>query len=959
MSVKTIKYFRTFFLIFTGIFLISVQSANAQSALDGFDPNADGQVNAVVVQPDGKILIGGAFTTVQGVTRNRVARLNIDGTLDMGFDPNVSGRVNAIAVQTDGKVLVTGVFDTVSGQTRNGIVRLDATTGAADSWNPNANVSESGSFPALVVESDGKILVGGDFTAIGGEMRKGLARLDPVSGLADSWNPNPSATQLISIAIQSDGKIVVSGEFLTIGGQPRNNIARLDPISGLADSWNPNAAGGVLSIAIQLDGKILAGGKFLSIDGQPRNRIARLDPISGLADSWDPNASSTIWAITVQSDGNILAGGQFSTIGGQTRSRIARLDSVTGLADSFDPNANSGVGVLSIAVQSDGKILAGGNFTTIGGGSRNRIARLERDGSLDQTLDLNTVGNFVTATAIQPDGKILIGGLFTSVLGTARNNIARLNADGTLDTAFDPNTNNAVFSIAVQSDGKILVGGGFSDLSPNGGGPVTRNRIARLNSDGTLEIAFDPNANGDVNSIAVHLDGKILLGGSFNSLSPNGGGAISRLGIARVNADGTLDAPFDPSANNTVISIAVQSDGKILVGGTFNALSPNDGLTVTRNFIARLNADGTLDSVFDPNANINVSSIAVQSDGKILLGGDFTSLSPNGGAAAARNRIARVNADGTVDTTFDPNADSGVSSIAVQSDGKILLGGSFNTLAPNGGANVTRNRIARMNVDGTLDTAFDPNANNFVYSIALQSDGKILVGGAFTSVGGQTRSLFARLINDTPALSTLTVTKTDLTLNRDGSAPQFNRVIFEQSLDNGATYTPLGTATNSFARSVKNDSGKKDFAPTAAGYTLTGLNLPSGQNILIRARGFYRAGYYNSSETTEDKVQIAFFLAPTAANVSVAGRVRTQNGSGIGNAFVIMTDLQGTRRSARTNMFGNYNFNDVEVGTTYVLQVSSKQYQFPQQVISVNDNITGLDFTANGFDRKVPFERKF
>src|SRR5438445_7404149 len=122
---------------------------------------------------------------------------------------------------------------------------------------------------------------------------------------------------------------------------------------------------------------------------------------------------------------------------------------------------------------------------------------------------------------------------------------------------------------------------------------------------------------------------------------------------------------------------------------------------------------------FDPNANGTVRVVVVQPDGKILIGGDFTTLSPNGGAAVTRNRIARLNPDGTLDTAFDPNANDIVSSIAVQTDGKILASGAFTTLSPNGGAAVTRNRIARLNPDGTLDTAFDPNANTGVSVIAV------------------------------------------------------------------------------------------------------------------------------------------------------------------------------------------------------------------------------------------------
>jgi hypothetical protein len=126
---------------------------------------------------------------------------------------------------------------------------------------------------------------------------------------------------------------------------------------------------------------------------------------------------------------------------------------------------------------------------------------------------------------------------------------------------FDPNANGTVSVVVVQPDGKILIGGDFTTLSPNGGGPVTRNRIARLNPDGTLDTAFNPNANGTVLSIAVQADGKILAGGTFNGANSIGG--QMRNYIARLDANTGLADSFNPNANNNVFSIAVQADGKI------------------------------------------------------------------------------------------------------------------------------------------------------------------------------------------------------------------------------------------------------------------------------------------------------------------------------------------------------------------------------------------------------------
>ena len=652
-------------------------TARGQSALDGFDPNANGIVQVVVVQPDGKILIGGDFTIVQGISRNRIARLNADGTLDQLFDPNANGYVNTFAVQADGKILVGGSFNganSIGGQTRNRIARLDGTTGQADSFNPNADDSVY----SIAVQADGKVLAGGRFTSIGGQTRNRMARLDATTGLADSFDYAVVGFAVNVIVVQADGRILVGGTFIGIGGQPRSQIARLDAATGLADSFNPNATSGfvaVTAIAIQADGKVLAGGTFSTIGGQARNYIARLDATTGAADSFNPNANNIVRSIAVQSDGKILVGGDFNvfysaiTIGGQTRNGIARLDAVTGLADSFDPNANGGV--YSIAVQADGKILAGGNFTALspnGGAAvtRNRIARLETNGSLDQTLDVGTLPGFVYATAVQPDGKILLGGSFLGGIG-------RLNPDGTLDLLFNPNANSEVYSIAVQSDGKILAGGLFTTI-----GGQTRNRIARLDATTGLADSFDPSANALVLSIAVQADGKILAGGNFTSI-----GGQTRNRIARLDPISGAADSFNPNANDGVNAIEVQAAGKILVGGRFNGANSIGGQT--RNRIARLDPiSGAVDS-FDPNANNAVIAIVVQADGKILVGGTFTTI---GGQAL--NRIARFDpTSGAVDS-FNPNATGTVFSIAVQSDGKILVGGTFIGANSIGGASRSR-----------------------------------------------------------------------------------------------------------------------------------------------------------------------------------------------------------------------------------------------------------------------------
>ena len=832
-----------------------------QSVLDGFDPNANGMVQVVVVQPDGKILIGGNFTTLSpnggaAVTRNFIARLNTDGTLDAAFNPNADAAIDAIAVQADGKILVGGGFTSVGGEVRNHIARLDAVTGLADSFDPNAN----NPITSIAVQSDGRILAGGYFNgsnSIGGQTRNHIARLDPATGLADSFDPNANDL-VLAITVETDGKILVGGYFNgpnSIGGQTRNRIARLDASTGMADPFDPNADAEVFSIAVQADGKILAGGGFSHIGGQTRNAIARLDPATGLADSFDPSMNSIVFSIAVQADGKILAGGLFTSVGAQTRHHMARLDATTGMADSFDPNAGSYV--VSVAVQPDGKILMGGPFLTLapnGGAAvtRNHIARVETDGRLDWALDAMLGAKYIWATAVEPDGKILIAGAFTSVMGVERNNIARLNSDGTLDNTFDPNANDWIYSLAVQPDGKILAGGFFTSI-----GGQTRNHIARLDPATGGPDSFDPNANMVVYSLAVQADNKILVGGAFTNI---GGQMRSR--IARLDGTTGMADSFNPNAGGFlypfVFAILVQADAKILIGGDFRFIGGQ-----TRNHIARLDPITGLADAFDPNANATVGAIAVQADGKVLAGGDFHGANSIGGQM--RNHIARLDAVTGAADSFDPNADSTVNSIVAEADGKIVAGGLFATI---GGQ--PRNYIARLDGATGLADAFNPNPSFGVISVALLTDGKVLVGGAFTQSNSNP---LARFNNDTAALQDLVVTRDTITWTRGGASSQFARVVFESSGDN-VNYTFLGNGTVS-----------------GTNWTLNGLNLPTGVNFFTRARGYYRTGFRSGSQSISESVRNAFISTlPTV--ISAVSR-KIHGGAGILDVNLPLTGTPG------------------------------------------------------------------
>jgi uncharacterized delta-60 repeat protein len=603
------------------------------------------------------------------------------------------------------------------------------------------------------IQNDGKIIIGGNFTSYDESFRLRIARLNTDGSLDTSFNPGTGADLSISTTtIQSDGKIIIGGDFTSYNGIAINRIARLNMDGSLDTSFNSGtgAISGVRIISIQSDGKIIIGGDFTSYNGTARSRIARLNTDGSLDTTFNSGTgpNSVLRAISIQSDGKIIIGGTFTSYNGTARNRIARLNTDGSLDVSFNPGTGVNNQLYTLSIQSDGKILIGGDFTSYNGTGRNRIARLNTDGSLDASFNIGTgASSFVLSTSLQGDGKIIIGGNFISFNGTARNRIARLNADGSLDASFNIGTgaSSFVYSTSLQGDGKIIICGIF--FSYNG---TDRNGIARINTDGSLDTNFNPGtgANGIVQTISIQSDGKILIGGDFTSYNGTG-----RNGIARLNTDGSLDASFNigTGASSFVYSTSLQGDGKIIIGGNFFSFNGT-----ARNRIARLNADGSLDASFNPGTGANdvVQAISIQSDGKIIIGGVFTRF--NG---TVRNRITRLNTDGSLETSFNPGtgANGEVRAICIQSDGKSIIVGSFRFYNGTG-----RNRIARLHTDGSLDGSFNPGigANNGVFTISIQSDGKFIIGGNFTSYNGTRKNRVTRILSvcNAPTVPTLTAT---------------------------------------------------------------------------------------------------------------------------------------------------------------------------------------------------------
>jgi uncharacterized delta-60 repeat protein len=411
----------------------------------------------------------------------------------------------------------------------------------------------------------------------------------------------------------------------------------------------------------------------------------------------------------------------------------------------------------------------------------------------------------------------------------------------------------------------------------------------------TVDPGFNPGADQIVWSMAVQPDGRIIVGGGFTHLGGGTGTATVRNHIGRLNADGTVDPTFNPGTNSIVQAVAVQPDGKILIGGNFTSvggtLGSGTGTPVTRNRIARFNADGTVDPSFDPGADNNVYALVVQADGKILIGGDFTTLGGGGTGTTTRNALGRVSGvDGSVDLGFNPGASKTggvpiVYTMALQPDGKVVVGGYFTGLGAGIGA-TTRNYIGRVNADGTLDTLFNPGATFYVNALALQADGKIVAGGDFIGLGGGTGTtslLHIGRLNTDGSVDTL--------FNPGTSAEVHTlEVQADGKIVAAGYFTWMGAAGNPVTRSPRMYIGRLD--PDG---TVDGAFNPGADNIvesvLIQPDGAIVAGGHfggvgGGNGTGATRLAIARFETTDAAiqrlTLTAGGTVETWARSGAG-----------------------------------------------------------------------------
>jgi len=792
-----------------------------------FDANCNGRVHSIVPTPDGKFIIGGRFSSVGNQPRRWVARLHGDGSLDDSFDAGPGPvtyiyengeepRIDRVAVAADGKIYVAGKFMFFNGLERRNLVRLQ-TNGVVDpSFVPAGFFSR---VSAVVPVADGKLLVLGE-----GDL---LKRMNPDGSIDQTFwrttQPSLYGGANYDIVVAPDGKIIVPNA-------PRA-VLRLHPDGRLDTSFSTEHFVYYLPAPMYLrgDGHLLVGGRPPGTPGPINGFLYRLGPdgrkACAIGPCFDLRSGEVNWLGGDACD-RILVGGRFQSMPSNSPPYFARL-SPTGQADpEFTLPLLNGPVLTGLSLP-DGRILIGGEFTEVAGVPRNRIAilhggpysppsitRQPESQLLDEghplSLAINSpCGQPATTLQWYRDGTPVAGqtnatlnidtalvghtGNYTIVLSNALGVVTSGTAQVTVNLASrDPGapaveratllpSNAVVRALLAMPDGKLLVGGSFSNF-------LGQSEVAlfRLDADGRVDPGF-VHVGSSVSTLALQRDGKVLVVGTTtfpqstatypllwriwpdgsrdtNFARPAGGYILpprpdDRFAYALSMNDAgdiwisesrqirRMHDNLTKEVNGAVYAMAFQPDGKLLVGGAFTSLAAGGGADVALTNLARLLPNGDIDTSFFPSAG-TIYAIALQPDGRVVAGGQFSSA----GGKVSRG-VARFNADGSVDETFGPNpgvlgTDTAVYALLLQPDGRIVVGGHFS-----GYNGQPRNGLARLNPDGSLDETFAPGTGISggaaeVTDLAMTADGSLYLGGSFTHFNGVPRLNFAAAYNN-------------------------------------------------------------------------------------------------------------------------------------------------------------------------------------------------------------------
>ncbi len=804
---------------FTLLLVLVAFIANSQVTVDPtFNPidggtsdflGVRGPVNAQVIQSDGKILIGGGMNMngYNNFIAGNLIRLNTDGSRDttFGVANGANGIIRDIALQNDGKIVIVGSFTAYAGVTVNRICRLNSNGSFDPSFNPGLGATRNSSnalVNSIKILTDGKILIVGDFGTYNGFNVNGICRINSNGSYDNTFNSGGSGfgnfgLEVSVIEIQPDGKILVGGVANnTYNGINFKGLVRLNSDGSPDLSFNLNSfnSSAVYTIKLRADNKIWVGGTNLYV-GFTFNYVGILLLNSNgrndatFAPTTGTGSNTTVYTITQVGTNKLFIGGEFASFNGVARNRVALINTdgsldATALSTSSFP---TGSFVRSSSLDASNSIIYSGSFNNSISLRNNNIEKLTSSYSIDLTFNPSFGADATVKTfATQADGKIIIGGVFSRYNNIGRSRLARLTENGELDNTFTVGTglNNDVNEIAIQANGSIITVGNFTNYNT-----TNVNRIVRTDATGAIDASFATNigtgANGAINTIALQTDGKIIIGGNFTSFNGN-----SSNYIARLNANGTFDNTFNigNGAFGLIRVVRIQTDGKILVGGDFQFFN---GVTVGR--VLRLNVDGTSDNTFNATgvgANGSVYDIDIESDGGILIAGNFLTFN-----TVNKQRLVKVSSLGVVNSSFTfSSGEWEVYFAHIYGDGKILLG------VGNGGSATA---LKRHNSNGSTDLTFPlssaPSGSIFSNALILGDGNKLLIAGSFSSFNSVGRNRIARLTD--ASIVALPLTLQSLSGSLQNGNTQLNwhtsneintdQFIIERSLNN-TSFTAVG-----------------------------------------------------------------------------------------------------------------------------------------------------------------------
>lgn len=707
---------------------------------DGFD----NVVRTLSLQTDQKLIVGGEYLSLNGIASPYLTRLNSDGSIDETFNigTGFNGKVYTSYIQPDGKIIVGGSFTSFQGYNTGRLVRLN-TNGTYDTTFRTAVAASTGIIYDICPQTDGRIIIVGSFTRYDNVTVNRVARVWSDGSLDTSFaTGSGSSTNITNVKVLSDGKVLLTGNFTSFNGIAVNKMVRLSATGAVDLDFNKGTGfdGDVNALAVQSDGKILLGGKFTNYDGTAANRIIRLNT-DGTIDAGFLMGSGFnrdgVQVIQVDFLGNIMVGGSFTGLyDGAVVNRVCLLNQNGILDKDFDMGSGPASGfVYTLVKNAEGFWYIGGSFSVFDSLNQGRLAKINANGEHDPGYLSAGVGfnNSVLEVLPLKNKNTLVLGNFTKFNGNLSSRITRILEDGSYDATFNSGqggANNSIKTAVLQADSKVVFGGNFTKYNE-----AISNRIARIFSDGTLDNTFSTGSgcNGQVYSIALQPDEKIVIAGNFTSFNGLPAGRIMRL-----LPNGLRDSDFNigTGADAIIESVLLQPDGKILVGGRFNRF---DGYSSPR--LIRLNADGSIDLGFKTGSGFDkiVYTLGLQSDQKIIAGGSF--LSYNGIGA---KRIVRLHTDGSPDLSFESGtgfSKGDVRNILIQPDDRILAGGTFS------GTYKTHScsRLIRLKQSGDYDAVFQAELNGNLYTMKLTSDHKLIIGGDFNSVSGVSKHRIAQL----------------------------------------------------------------------------------------------------------------------------------------------------------------------------------------------------------------------